>query len=227
MASGGLMTAGSLPHHSQYGLDHLRIVVEEAHRLGMSAAAHAHGPESIAAALEAGFDTLEHVTFMTKDGVYADPRLIGRIAARGVFVGTTVGVLPSRQPLSRESAGRRAPINKARSDLHAAGARLTAGTDAGIAPDKPHDVLPYGIAQLAGPIGMTPVQALRSATATAAEACGLGDSKGRLRSGWDADLLVVNGNPTADPAVLRRVQAVFRAGHRVSRPDAPDEAAHR
>ncbi|ONI91091.1 hypothetical protein ALI22I_09980 [Saccharothrix sp. ALI-22-I] len=227
MASGGVMTAGSSPHQQQYGLGQLRVVVEEAHRFGLQTVAHVHGPDSIAAALEAGFDTLEHVTFMTAGGVDADPYLVERIAASGVFVGTTVGALPSGQPLSAAADVRRSVINQARSALHAAGARLTAGTDAGIASDKPHDVLPYGIAQLAGPIGLTPLEALRAATSTAAHACGLERSKGRLLPGWDADLLAVHADPTTDPTALRRVQAVYRAGHPVALPHTPGEAGLR
>lgn len=218
MVSGGVMTAGSSAHLPQYGPEDLRIVVEEAHRLGMRAAAHVHGATSIADALEAGFDTLEHVTFMTSDGVQADPHLVERIAQRGVFVGTTVGLLPGGQPLAPATAARRARINQVRSALHAAGARMTAGSDAGIASDKPHDVLPYGIAQLADAIGMPPCEALRAATATAAEACGLATSKGRLRPGMDADLLVLGSDPVTDTSALRDVRAVFRAGHRVDRP---------
>ncbi|MEU3343127.1 amidohydrolase family protein [Streptomyces sp. NPDC006668] len=225
MASGGVMTAGSAAHLPQYRPEDLKIVVEEAHRFGLPTAAHVHGPQSIADALDAGFDTLEHVTFMTGDGVYADPALVERIAQQGVFVGTTVGLLPTGRPLSPAVAANRSRISQARSDLRAAGARMTAGSDAGIASDKPHDVLPYGIAQLIDPIGMPPVQALQAATATAADACGLTGTKGRLRPGMDADLLVVSGNPTLDMSALHQVRAVFRAGHRIDRPHNRETAA--
>lgn len=225
MASGGMITTGSSPHQEQYGVEQLRVVVEEAHRLGLPAAAHAHGPDSIAAALDAGFDTLEHVTFMTASGVDADPYLVERIAASGVFVGTTVGVLPSGPPLPAAAAARRSGVNQARYALHAAGARLTAGTDAGITSDRPHDVLPYGIAHLADPIGMTPLEALRAATSIAAHACGLERSKGRLLPGWDADLLAVHADPTTDLTALHRVQAVYRAGHPVALSPTPGEPA--
>ena len=62
MVSGGNLTPGSQPHESQYGLAALQIVVDEAHRAGLPAAAHAHGAQAVADAVEAGFDTLEHVT---------------------------------------------------------------------------------------------------------------------------------------------------------------------
>jgi imidazolonepropionase-like amidohydrolase len=64
-------------------------------------------------------------------------------------------------------------------------------------------------------IGMTPLQALRAATTIAANAIGLGESKGRIAAGADADVLAVRGDPVADIGSITNVQAVFRAGSRV------------
>ena len=90
------------------------------------------------------------------------------------------------------------------------------GTDAGINVIKPHDVLPYAIAQ-AAEVAMGPLAALRMATATAAAACGLAAVKGRLAPGYDADILAIDGDPLTDPAALRRVRAVFARGNRIDR----------
>ena len=90
------------------------------------------------------------------------------------------------------------------------------GSDAGVSPGKPHDVLPYSLEALVEGIGMTPEEALRAATSVAAAALGLGASKGRIAAGADADLVALQGNPLVDIGVLRRVKAVFRAGVRVS-----------
>ena len=84
---------GSQPHESQYDLAALRVVVDEAHRAGLRRRARPRGP-AVADAVEAGFDTLEHVTFFTADGVDADPALLDRIAASGVVVSVTVGNIP-------------------------------------------------------------------------------------------------------------------------------------
>ena len=79
--------------------------------------------------------------------------------------------------------------------MHAQGVRIISGSDAGIGPRKPHDVLPHGIA-LFGSIGWSNAEALVAATtALAATACGRDDRKGRLLPGFDADLLAVRGNP--------------------------------
>jgi imidazolonepropionase-like amidohydrolase len=97
--------------------------------------------------------------------------------------------------------------------LHRGGARIVPGTDAGIAPRKPHDVLPYGLAALTG-LGMTNLEVLRAATSVAAAACGLTGRKGRLAPGADADLVAVSGDPLDDISAVHDVVAVFRAGRR-------------
>ncbi len=89
------------------------------------------------------------------------------------------------------------------------------GSDAGVSPGKPHDVLPYALEALVVEIGMTAEEALRSATSVAASAIVLQGSKGRIAAGADADLLVVRGNPLVDIAAIRNVEAVYRAGVRV------------
>jgi len=101
------------------------------------------------------------------------------------------------------------------SRMFRAGATMVPGTDAGASPAKPHDVLPYALQVLVERIGMTPVQALRSATSIAASAIGLAGAKGRIAAGADADVLVVRGNPLADIGSVTHVVAVYRAGVRV------------
>ena len=98
--------------------------------------------------------------------------------------------------------------------LCASGATVTAGTDGGVSPGKPHDVLPYAIEELVRR-GMSPTGALVAATSRAAEVCRLGDRKGRLAPGFDADVLAVDGDPLTEPSALRRVLAVFVRGLRV------------
>ena len=97
--------------------------------------------------------------------------------------------------------------------MHAAGVRIISGSDGGIAAAKPHGLLPVSVAFLVDG-GVSTAAALASATALAAAACGLGDSKGRLRAGYDADLLVVDGDPVADIGALARPVAVFAGGRR-------------
>lgn len=213
MVSGGHLTPGSSPYESQYDLADLRLIVADAHRLGLQAAAHVHCPRSVADAVTAGFDTLEHVTFFTEDGVAADPATMDAIVESGTVVSATVGLVPGKgEP--PPSVVRRLPAAIANfTELHRHGARIVPGTDAGIAPPKPHDVLPYGLAALTG-LGMTNLEVLRAATSVAADACRLTGRKGRLTPGSDADLLAVTGDPLGDIHAIHDVVAVFRAGRR-------------
>ncbi|HZA16854.1 MAG TPA: amidohydrolase family protein [Pseudonocardiaceae bacterium] len=182
MVSGGQLTPGSASHESQYDLADLRLIVAEAHGLGMTAAAHVHCPGSVANAVKAGFDTLEHVTFLTEDGVAADPATMEAIVESGVVVSATVGHVPGKGQLPPVIARSVGAVIENWARLHRDGARIVPGTDAGIAPRKPHDVLPYGLAALTG-LGMTNLEVLRAATSVAAAACGLTGRKGRLAPG--------------------------------------------
>ena len=213
MASGGNLTPGSAPHKSQYSLPELRLVVEAAHRWGLPVAAHAHAPSAIRDALAAGADTIEHATFMTEDGVDADPAMLARIAASGSSLGLTLGSAGIGEPLSSRPvvAKRLEAMTSARKKLLELGAKIVPGTDAGIVEDKPHNVLPFALSDLVA-LGMSPVAALASMTSGAASACGVADRKGRIAVGADADLLAVAGSPLVDIGMIHNVQAVFRAG---------------
>lgn len=213
MATGGEMTPGTHSHEAQYGPDELRAAVEEAHHHGLPVAVHAHGVPSIEDAVAAGVDTIEHCSFMTADGVDSRPDVIDAIARAGIVVSATLGFVPGSAPPPRIAArvgGFVANLQRMRD----AGVTVVCGSDAGIGPPKPHDVLPYGLSMLVE-CGFTPVAALRAATSLAATACRVGERKGRLAPGFDADLLAVEGDPLADVTALRAVTAVFRAGHRV------------
>ena len=214
MASGGNLTPGSRPELGQFEPDELRAAVDEAHRLGLPVTAHAHGRQAVVDAVAAGVDGLEHVTFMTADGVDPVPRdLLAQIVARRIVLGLTVGAIPGAAVLPPMAV--RLPALQANARLLcASGAPITAGTDRGVSPGKPHDVLPYAIEALIR-IGMSPADALMATTSRAAEACGLGDRTGRLAPGFDADVLAVDGDPLTDPSALRRVRAVFARGVRV------------
>jgi imidazolonepropionase-like amidohydrolase len=211
MATGGHMTHGTNPSLPQYTVAELHAAVDEAHRLGRRVTAHAHGPAGIANAVSAGVDCIEHCSFRVDGGRQPDPRLIERIAEQRIAVSPTVGAAPTNRPGISTLAESFFPILE---DMHRAGVRLIGGTDAGISPAKPHDVLPYAVAFLAR-AGLTNVEALAAATSGCADACGVADRKGSLAPGMDADFFAVAGDPTRDPGALLNVTAVFRGGSRV------------
>ncbi|WP_336161369.1 metal-dependent hydrolase family protein [Amycolatopsis sp. VC5-11] len=215
MASGGTMTPGTRQECAQFDVEVLRAAVDEAHRHGLPVTAHAHGTPAIADALAAGVDGMEHVTFWSAAGVDVREDLMAGIAARRVVVGATVGMepVPGIAP-PPEIASRLPALTRNLRRLHELGTPFVAGTDAGIAPVKPHGVLATAPVMLRG-IGLSPAETLRVMTSVAAGVCGLGHRKGRVAPGFDADLLAVDGDPLADPAALRRVVAVYARGGKV------------
>lgn len=213
MVSGGNITPGSSPFEPQFRTAELREVVREAHRLGLLAAAHVHAPLCVEEALDAGFDSLEHVTFMTPEGVEADPDVLRRIAGSGVSVSVTAGTTPGGGSLPPAIAARLEAVKAVMATLLGLGARMVAASDGGIGPAKPHEVLPHTIGDLVS-IGFSPVDALRAATSRSAEALGLGGRKGSLAPGADADLLVVRGDATRDVTALHAVREVLVGGRR-------------
>jgi imidazolonepropionase-like amidohydrolase len=216
MATGGELTPGTASHLPQFAADELRAAVDEARRHNLPTTAHAHGTAGIANAVAAGVDMIEHGTFMTAEGAEADPALIKAIADAGIPIGATVAQkpVPGVEPPPR--IAKLLPLLLAIfRDIRAAGIPLVCSSDGGIGPLKPLDALPYGPAMMANLLGDAPVQTLRAVTSLAAQACRLGDRKGRVAPGYDADLLTVAGDPLTDPSALTAVNAVFRAGVRV------------
>jgi imidazolonepropionase-like amidohydrolase len=222
MASGGAMTPGTDLTACQFSAEELGAVVDEAHRHGLPVTAHAHGLPAVETSLAAGVDGIEHCSCMTPTGVRTPPELAARLAEAGTYVCPTLGRAPGVDPPQRvlellEALGatyeRHHLPHVAR--LHRAGAVLLAGTDAGIGPSKHHGLVPMAVADLVAGCGLLPREALASATAVAAAACGLAARTGRLAAGLDADLLVVDGDPLTDIAALRAVRAVVSRGREV------------
>lgn len=212
MASGGTMTPGTRQECAQFDRDVLRAAVDEAHRHGLPVTAHAHGTPAIADALAAGVDGMEHVTFWSADGVDRAEDLLRAIVDQRVAVGATVGMVPVEGLAPPAEVAARLPgIIANHRRLYELGARFVAGTDAGIAPVKPHGVLPWAPLMLRQ-VGLSAAESLRAITSVAAGVCGLAHRKGRIAPGFDADLLAVDGDPLADPRSLLRVRGVCARG---------------
>lgn len=221
MASGGVMTPGTDMLAPQFTVAQLRVVVAEAHRLGLPATAHAHALPAVEAAVAAGVDGIEHCSCLTATGPRRPPELLDRILAAGTFVCPTLGRLPGVDPPPRVQAILEAVHGTYEqhlphvAELVRAGTMLLAGTDAGIGPSKRHGLVPFGVADLVTGCGLPATDALASATALAARACGLEGRTGRLAAGLDADLLVVEGDPLADVTALQRPRFVLSRGREV------------
>jgi len=223
MTSGGFATTGTQVMLCQFTLEEVRVVVGEAHAVGLPVTAHAHGLPAVHMAMAAGADGIEHCSFLTDKGPSQSGQDLARLAEAGTAVCPTPGMAGTPEPTPNAAAllaklgmtfEQVMEMNKRRvGQMHAAGVRVVSGSDGGIAAAKPHGLLPASVAFLVEG-GVSTVAALASATVLAAAACGLGDKKGRLRAGYDADLLVVDGDPVADIGALARPAAVFAGGRR-------------
>ncbi|RFS87415.1 amidohydrolase family protein [Actinomadura spongiicola] len=217
MASGGVLTPGTDTLSPQFTDAELRAAVDEAHRLGLPITAHAHALDAVRQASAAGVDGIEHCTCLTRDGVHADDALLTELAESGTTVCPTLGsdpavvVPPEIIAMAARAGITEAVLHETAMRLHKGGVRLVAGSDGGIGPAKPHGLLPYTLDEYVR-AGLTPTDALRSATSIAAEACGLPDRKGRIGPGHDADLLIVDGDPTTDITTLHKPHATYVAG---------------
>ena len=97
--------------------------------------------------------------------------------------------------------------------------------DAGVTPAKPHDVLRFAPEDLAA-AGLSPAEILQAMTSRAAQACGLGHRKGRIASGFDADILAIDGNPLQDLAAIRQLRAIYLGGRPIL-PAPPSPASNK
>jgi len=222
MTSGGVMTANTDIHACQFGLDELVAVVDEAHRVGLPVTAHAHALAAIRQCVAAGVDGIEHCSFLTEHGVRTPPELAEAIAAAGIVVCPTLGHdlswLAGPMPPALAALAKRGGVTVEQrlvqvGELLRAGITIVSGADSGINPAKPHGILPQAVVELVA-AGASATTALASATGRAAQACGLADRTGRLRVGLDADLLLVDGDPTTDITAIRAVRAVVSRGRR-------------
>ncbi|KQY50553.1 amidohydrolase family protein [Lysobacter sp. Root494] len=209
-ATGGVFSHGDEPGAQQMTLDEMKAVVEEAHMADLRVAAHAHGAAGIKDAIRAGVDTIEHASLIDDEGIKLAKQR-GAWLSMDIYnteytqaEGKKNGVLEDNLRKDREIGDvQRENFRKA----HAAGVKMLFGTDAGIYPHGDNAKQFRWMVQY----GMTPVEAIQSATVSAAEALGRTDV-GTLEVGRLADLIAVPGDPTADITVLEAVPFVMKGG---------------
>jgi imidazolonepropionase-like amidohydrolase len=236
MGSGGFHTAGTDVLRCQFSSGELRAAVDEAHRVSLPVTVHAHPRAAVLQAIECGVDGIEHCSFLTERGIAPQDEDLLRLAAAGIAACLTVGFTgrphpPANAQTLLEQSGIAfsqvlATLRAHPPRMFAAGVRMIAGADAGIGAAKPHGILPVTL-QWYVDGGIPIADALRLATAAAADGCGLGDRKGRLRVGYDADLLLVGGDATADIAALSRPLGVWIGGRRATGTSEFDAACDR
>lgn len=209
-ATGGVFSRNTEPGQQQMSYADMKAVADDAHMLGLKVAAHAHGAAGIRDAIRAGVDTIEHASLIDEEGIRL-AKQHGAWLSMDIYnteytqaEGRRNGVLEDNLRKDREIAEiQRENFRRA----HAAGVRMVYGTDAGV---HPHGDNGRQFAVMVR-YGMSPVQAIQSATLNAAQALGR-DDVGVLEAGRLADLVAVPGDPTADVRLLEAVPFVMKGG---------------
>jgi imidazolonepropionase-like amidohydrolase len=208
-ATGGVLSKGDDPNASQYTLEEMKAIVADAHRLGRKVAAHAHGAQGVIWASEAGVDSVEHghlmndeaIATLKKNGTYLVPTLYLVDWHR-----ENAGTLPefARKKMELVSATGKSNAKKA----FQAGVKIGMGTDAAV---YPHGLNARELAVYVS-LGMTPLQAIQTATINDADLLGWPDKVGTIEPGKWADIIAVDGDPLQDITILQHVKFVMKGG---------------
>ena len=209
-ATGGVFSRNTEPGQQQMSLADMKAVADEAHQWGLQVAAHAHGASGIRDAIRAGVNTIEHASLIDDEGI-ALAKQHGAWLSMDIYntdytqaEGKKNGVLDDNLRKDREIAElQRQNFKRA----HAAGVKMVFGTDAGIYPHGDN------ARQLATMVryGMTPLQAIQSATLNASQALASKDV-GVIEAGRYGDMIAVAGDPTLDVRLLEHVAVVIKGG---------------
>ena len=212
-ATGGVLSNTAAGLSQQFSDDELAAIVGAAHRMGRRITAHAHGVDGINAFLRAGGDSIEHGTYLDdeairlfrREGTYLVPTLlagdfVGRIAS-----GPDNFFTPAQTAKALEVGPKMLDMVRR---AHAGGVRIAFGTDSGV---SAHGDNAQEFALLVR-AGMTPLEAIRSATVNAAAHLRIEGEAGRIAVGMPADLIAVRGDPLGDVTELERVRFVMKGG---------------
>lgn len=211
IATGAVLTEGTTPGAPEFSEDEIRAAVEEAGHYGAHVAAHAHGAEGISRAVRAGVRSIEHGSLMD-DAAIELMAEHGTYLVADIFNGDWIAEVGTREGWPESSLRKNDETTQAqRVGFEKAvkrGVRIAYGTDSGV---YPHGLNGRQFAYMVRH-GMTPMEAIRSATTVSANLLGWADDVGAIRSGAYADLIAVPGDPTQDVTLLEDVPFVMKGG---------------
>jgi imidazolonepropionase-like amidohydrolase len=216
-ATGGVFSRGNEPGQQQLSLAEMQAIVDEAHMAGLKVAAHAHGAPGIRDAIRAGVDTIEHASLVDDEGIKLAVQK-GAYFSMDIYntdytqaEGKKNGVLEDNLRKDRDIGEiQRENFRKALK----AGVKMVYGTDAGV---YPHGQNAKQFAVMVR-YGATPLQAIQSATITAAQALGQEKDVGQVAVGRYGDMIAVTGDPLSDVTTLEKPVFVMKGGAVVKRP---------
>jgi len=211
IATGAVLTEGTTPGAPEFSEDEIRAAVEEAALIGTHVAAHAHGAEGIKRAVRAGVRSIEHGSLMDDEAIEL-MRSHGTYLVADVYDGDWIAEEGARGGWSadvmRKNEETTAAQREGFTEAIKVGVKIAFGTDSGV---YPHRFVARQFAYMVR-LGMTPAQAIRSATLVAAELMGWEDRVGSITPGKLADLIAVEGDPLDDVSVLEDVRFVMKGG---------------
>ncbi|MFT4938570.1 MAG: imidazolonepropionase-like amidohydrolase [Paraglaciecola sp.] len=210
-ATGGVLSKGTKVGVQQYSQEEMNALVEESALRGLTVAAHAHGTDGIKAAIKAGVTSVEHASFIDKEGI-ALAKKNGTYLSMDIYVteyildeGESAGILQESLDKERTVGGKQRENFKKAVD---AGVKMIFGSDAGV---YPHGDNARQFSRMVK-FGMTPMQAIQASTVNAATALGKQDIIGSISKGKFADIIAVKGDPIKDISVLEKVTVVIKEG---------------
>jgi imidazolonepropionase-like amidohydrolase len=209
--TGGVLSKGDTAGGQQYSLAEMKALVDEAHMLGLRVAVHAHGTAGIKDALRAGADTIEHAS-LADDEAFALAKEHGAYFSMDIYDDDYILAEGEKNGMFAESLAKEREIGRRQRETFRAatkaGVKMIFGTDGGVYPNG--DNARQFVTMVTW--GMTPLQAIRAATVTAAQALDRSKDVGAIAVGRYGDLIAVAGDPLQDVAVLQKVDTVIKGG---------------
>ena len=212
-ATGGVLSNTAAGLSQQFSDDELKAIVDAAHRMGRKVTAHAHGVDGINSFLRAGGDSIEHGTYLDNDsialfkknGAYLIPTLMAGDFVYRIASGPNNFLTPNQTAKALEAGPKMLAMARR---AHEGGVKIAFGTDTGVSAHGDN----AGEFALLVKAGLTPLEAIQTATVNAADHFALSSEIGSLAPGKAADLIAVKGDPLKDVTELQHVTSVIKGG---------------
>lgn len=212
-ATGGVLSDTAAGLGQQLFDDELKAIADTAHSMGRKVTAHAHGKAGIDAALKAGFDSIEHGTYLDKEtielfkksGAYLVPTVLAGATVAKIAQMPNPPLSPAQVAKAKEAGPKMLNMLKLAREN---GVKIAFGTDSGVSKhgDNAQELL------LMVEAGFTPTEALKSATIDAADHLGLSKQIGTIEAGKFADIIAIDGDPTKDIKIMQNIKFVMKSG---------------
>jgi imidazolonepropionase-like amidohydrolase len=211
LATGGVLSRGDSPGAAQFTFEELKAAADTAHMGGRKIAAHAHGTEGIKNAIRAGIDSIEHASLIDDEGIRL-AKEHGTYLVMDIYNDDYILNEAPKWGLPAENLDKERMVGRLQRDnfrkAFQAGVKMAFGTDAGVYPHGDNAKQFFYMVKY----GMTPAQAIRAATSSAADLIGRAKDVGTIEAGKYADVIAVNADPLADVRALEHVDFVMKGG---------------